>query len=101
MRKSDRDQVTVVAAGITMAEAQKAADKLQKENIHIRIIDPFTIKPIDRVCVLDAAHSTGGRVLVVEDHYAAGQYMPFNLFNSLDLINSFYRAKMSLSVLNR
>merc|ERR1719325_506855 len=47
VRKSDSDQVLVVAAGVTLAEAFKAADMLAEKGINIRVMDPFTIKPLD------------------------------------------------------
>ena len=47
VRKSDSDKVLVVAAGVTLYEALKAADVLASKGVNIRVIDPFTIKPID------------------------------------------------------
>jgi len=72
VRESKDDVVTVIGAGVTLFEALKAADTLAKENIHIRVLDPFTIKPMDRKLVQDSAKATKGRVLVVEDHYYEG-----------------------------
>ena len=72
VEKSDNDQVTLIGAGITLLESQKASTILKAEGINVRIIDPFTIKPLDRVGILDSARSTGGRIVVVEDHYAEG-----------------------------
>eukprot|EP00731_Ephydatia_muelleri_P002870 Em0001g2870a len=69
IRQSDQDQVTVVGAGITLFEALKAYDELAKENIKIRVVDPFTIKPIDKKTLLDCAKATGGKIVTVEDHY--------------------------------
>jgi len=72
VRKSDSDQVLVVAAGITLAETMKAADMLAEKGINIRVMDPFTIKPLDITAVQDNAAACGGRVITVEDHYPEG-----------------------------
>jgi transketolase len=72
LRKSANDRVTVVGAGITVHEALKAADALAKEGIAIRVIDAYSVKPIDRDGLLAAAGDTGGRMIVVEDHYEEG-----------------------------
>jgi len=72
VRKSDNDQVLVVAAGITLEEAIKAADILAAKGINIRVLDPFTIKPIDAKAIVDNAAACGGRVVTVEDHYPEG-----------------------------
>jgi transketolase len=72
LRKSANDRATVVAAGITVHEALKAASKLEAENIAIRIVDAYCVKPIDAKGILAAAKETGGRIVVVEDHYAQG-----------------------------
>merc|ERR1740128_1160001 len=72
VRKSDSDQVLVVAAGITLADTMKAADTLAAKGINIRVMDPFTIKPLDITAVQDNAAACGGRVITVEDHYPEG-----------------------------
>lgn len=67
------DQALVIAAGVTLHEALRAADLLAKHHqTHIRIMDPFTIKPIDRQAILKHAKDVQMRVVVVEDHYAEG-----------------------------
>lgn len=70
--KGKDDQVTVIGAGVTLHEALAAADMLKKEKISIRVLDPFTIKPLDRKLILDSARATKGRILTVEDHYYEG-----------------------------
>uniref|UniRef100_A0A2K5X407 Transketolase n=1 Tax=Macaca fascicularis TaxID=9541 RepID=A0A2K5X407_MACFA len=70
--KSKDDQVTVIGAGVTLHEALAAAELLRKEKINIRVLDPFTIKPLDRKLILDSARATKGRILTVEDHYYEG-----------------------------
>lgn len=72
LRKSANDRVTVIAAGITVHEALKASAQLQAEGISIRVIDAYSVKPIDADGILAAAKATGGRVIVVEDHYREG-----------------------------
>merc|ERR1719328_1078771 len=72
LRKSDNDQVLVVAAGVTLFEALKAADTLAEAGVNIRVMDPFTIKPLDITAVQDNAAACHGRVITVEDHYPEG-----------------------------
>jgi transketolase len=72
LRKSANDRATVVAAGITVHEALKAASQLEAEGIAIRILDAYSVKPIDGQGILKAAQETGGRIIVVEDHYEQG-----------------------------
>lgn len=73
MRQSNNDQVTVIGACVTLVEALKAADELAASGINIRVIDPFTIKPLDVDTIVQSAHLTGGRIVVVEDHYPEGK----------------------------
>ncbi len=72
LRESPNDAVTVVAAGITVYEALKAYDALAKDAIAIRVIDAYSVKPIDRDALVAAGRATKGRVITVEDHYPAG-----------------------------
>lgn len=72
LRKTDEDVVTVVAAGITVHEALKAHEALKEEGIFIRVIDAYSIKPIDAKTILENAHATNQRIIVVEDHYGFG-----------------------------
>ncbi|HYR86633.1 MAG TPA: transketolase [Terriglobia bacterium] len=72
LRKSANDRVTVIGAGITVHEALKAALTLEGEGTPIRVIDAYSVKPIDAAGILDAASKTGGRIVVVEDHYDEG-----------------------------
>ena len=62
----------VIGAGVTLDEAMKAADHLAKENINIRVLDPFTVKPLDKESVIKHAKAVGGKILTVEDHYIEG-----------------------------
>merc|ERR1711935_554527 len=72
VRKSASDQVLVIAAGITLVEAVKAADQLAAKGVNIRVMDPFTIKPLDAKAVIENAAACNGRVVTVEDHYPEG-----------------------------
>jgi len=72
LRHSGRDAVTVVAAGVTLFEALKAHDLLAPDGIAIRVIDAYSIQPIDRAALVAAGRETGGNLLTVEDHYPHG-----------------------------
>ena len=72
LRQSASDQLTIVAAGVTLFEALKAYDALKAAGISVRVIDLYSIVPIDRATLVDSARATQGRVLTVEDHYAHG-----------------------------
>ena len=63
----------MVGAGVTLHEAIVAADALAKEGVNIRVVDPFTLKPIDKDLLIKSAKATGGRLLTVEDHYPEGR----------------------------
>ena len=71
LRQSDHDLVTVIGAGVTLYEALAAYDELQKEGINIRVIDLYSVKPVDAATLLAAAQATHALV-TVEDHYPAG-----------------------------
>src|SRR5690606_41624792 len=72
LRQSDADVVTVVAAGVTVFEALKAYETLARDGIAIRVIDAYSIQPIDKAGLVAAGKATGGRILTVEDHYSTG-----------------------------
>ena len=72
LRQSAKDRLTVVAAGVTVFEALKAYDDLEKQGISIRVIDLYSVKPIDRETLRNSARATGNTVLTVEDHYRHG-----------------------------
>jgi transketolase len=72
VRQSGGDVATVVGAGVTVFEAIKAAEALQKEGLPIRVIDAYSVQPIDAAALRDAAKATQNVVITVEDHYAAG-----------------------------
>jgi len=70
--KSDNDCVLIIAAGITLSQAVPAVEQLAAKGINARLMDPFTIKPIDAEGIIANAKECGGRILVVEDHYPEG-----------------------------
>ncbi|XP_013790218.1 transketolase-like isoform X1 [Limulus polyphemus] len=72
VKQSDGDQVLVIGAGVTLHEALKAAESLAEQGINIRVLDPFTLKPIDKEAILENARECGGRIITVEDHYPEG-----------------------------
>ncbi|XP_040830640.1 transketolase-like protein 1 isoform X1 [Ochotona curzoniae] len=72
IRQSANDKVTVIGAGVTLHEALMAAEDLSKEDVFIRVIDLFTIKPLDAATIISNAKATGGMIITVEDHYAEG-----------------------------
>ncbi len=72
VRSSEDDDVTIAAAGITLHEALKAADALSSDGIDARVIDVYSLKPIDRETLRASAEATRGRVITVEDHWAEG-----------------------------
>jgi transketolase len=71
VRQSDDDAVTLIGAGITLHEAIKAADELAADGISARVIDLYSLKPIDADTVRTAARETG-RIITVEDHWPEG-----------------------------
>jgi transketolase len=72
LRQAAGDKATVVAAGVTLFEALKAADALKKEGIGITVIDAYSIKPLAKDVIKAAAQKTNLIVITVEDHYAEG-----------------------------
>jgi transketolase len=68
----DGDDVAIVAAGITLHESLEAARQLEDEGISARVIDLYSVKPVDGETLRAAAEATGGRVLTVEDHWPEG-----------------------------
>ena len=71
LRKSDKDTATVIGAGVTLFEALKAHDELKAKGISIRVIDLYSVQPIDAASLIEAGKQTG-RLITVEDHYFSG-----------------------------
>jgi transketolase len=72
VRSSNDDQVTVVAAGITVHNAIEACEQLRREGANVRLIDAYSVKPIDADTLRLAVRATGGRLVVAEDHWPEG-----------------------------
>jgi transketolase len=72
LRQNAGDRVTIVAAGVTLHEALKAADQLKSEGVGVTVIDAYSVKPLGKDVILEAARKTNSLVLTVEDHYAEG-----------------------------
>ncbi len=72
LRMSDDDKALVVAAGVTVFEALAAYDQLKQNGISVRVIDLFSVSPIDRDELISSTRETGGIVITVEDHYEHG-----------------------------
>ena len=71
MRQADDDALTIVGAGITLHEALKAASQLEEEGIAARVIDLYSVKPVDHETIRAAARETGA-IITVEDHWPEG-----------------------------
>jgi len=71
LRSSPKDRVTIVAAGVTVAEALKAQEALARDGIAARVIDLYSVKPVDEATLRKAAEETRG-IVTVEDHSAGG-----------------------------
>jgi transketolase len=72
LRSSVRDDVTLVGAGVTLHSCLEAADRLANNGIDARVIDCYSVKPVDDATLAEAAAATSGRVVVVEDHHPEG-----------------------------
>jgi transketolase len=72
LRSSEDDGVTLVGAGVTLHACLAAADELEKDGIHARVIDCYSVKPIDAATLQAASEATGGRFVVAEDHHPEG-----------------------------
>jgi transketolase len=72
LRSGDSDAVTLIGAGVTLHEALAAADQLGQYGIAARVIDCYSIKPIDDAAIAAAATATNGKIVVAEDHHPEG-----------------------------
>jgi transketolase len=72
LRQKPDDKVTVIAAGVTLYEALNASDQLQGKGARIRVIDLYCVKPLDVAALAQHVRATGGRLILVEDHYREG-----------------------------
>jgi transketolase len=71
VRATEHDELTVIACGVTVGEAIRAAEALERDGTSVRVLDCYSIKPIDERAVRDAAAQTGA-ILTVEDHWPEG-----------------------------
>jgi len=72
LKRSAQDKVTIIAAGITLFEALKAYEQLKQQKIAVRVIDAYSVQPIDKAGLRRNVKAAGGKVVVVEDHYPSG-----------------------------
>ena len=72
LRRSDSDAVALIGAGVTLHTCLAAAERLARDGVNARVIDCYSVKPIDVDTLREASRATGGRFVVVEDHYAWG-----------------------------
>jgi transketolase len=72
VRESDADAVTLVGAGVTLHESLAASELLATEGIAARVVDCYSVKPIDTATLVASCEATSGRIVVTEDHYPAG-----------------------------
>jgi transketolase len=72
LRSADDDQVTLIGAGVTLHACLAAADQLRDEGISARVIDLYSVKPVDTATLTAAAAATGGRLVIAEDHHPEG-----------------------------
>ncbi len=72
VRSSEHDDVTLVGAGVTLHECVKAAEVLAGEGVQARVVDCYSVKPIDAATLSHAAVATSGRIVVAEDHHPEG-----------------------------
>jgi transketolase len=72
LRSSDSDVATVVGGGITVFEALKAHDTLKAKGVNIRVVDLYSLQPVDAAALIECARKSGGRLITVEDHYHSG-----------------------------
>jgi transketolase len=72
LRSSDNDDVTLIGAGVTLHTCLAAADALARDGITARVIDCYSVKPIDAETLAAAAAATDGRIVVAEDHHPEG-----------------------------
>lgn len=72
VKRSDGDQLTIVAGGVTLFEALAAYDELKGEGISVRVVDIFSVKPVDSETLRECGRETNNVILTVEDHSLAG-----------------------------
>jgi transketolase len=72
LRSSEHDDVTLIGAGVTLHECLKAAELLGGEQIRARVLDCYSVKPVDAATISEAAAATSGQIVIAEDHHPEG-----------------------------
>jgi transketolase len=72
LKKSQKDVAVVITAGVTVHEALKACEMLKREGIAIRVIDAYSVEPIDKAGITKEVEKAGNKIVVVEDHFPGG-----------------------------
>ncbi|TVZ06974.1 transketolase [Trebonia kvetii] len=72
LRSGPGDQVTLIGAGVTLHECLRAADLLVRVGLPVRVVDCYSVKPVDTAGLVAAAGATAGRIVVAEDHHPEG-----------------------------
>ncbi len=72
LRQSSSDVATIIGAGITLFEALKAHEELKTQDVNVRVVDLYSLQPIDAASLIRCAQESNGRLITVEDHYPAG-----------------------------
>ena len=72
VRTTDQDVVTLIGAGVTVHQCLQAAESLRRDGIAARVLDMYSVKPIDQHALAEAVRQTGGRMVIAEDHHPEG-----------------------------
>ncbi|UII20792.1 transketolase [Fulvivirga ligni] len=102
LRKTSNDLLTIVATGITVFEALKAADSLEADGIHVRVVDCYSINPIDKKTLNNCLKETERPIIIsIEDHFAHGGMGDFIGSALNGTINSKIIKKMAVEKISR
>jgi transketolase len=102
LRRSDQDILTIAATGITVFEALKAADELQDQHISVRVVDCYSINPIDRETLVSCLEETAEPILItIEDHFIHGGMGDFALAAISTLETPYHVEKMGVREISR
>jgi len=100
LRQSGDDVLTIAASGITVFEALKAADELKKEGINVRVVDCYSVNPVDKTTLIKCLKETKKQILItVEDHFTHGGLGDFVIAAVSDM--NFRVEKMAVSIISR
>ncbi|MCW5932683.1 MAG: transketolase [Fimbriimonadia bacterium] len=72
LRSSAQDRLTLVGAGVTLHAALEASERLAQDGIQVRVIDLYSVKPVDQTTLVRCGRETNGLIMTVEDHYVEG-----------------------------